>query len=147
MPHDDRAGPWLWILGFLGVANLANAGWMLADPAGWYAGLPAAVPDTGPLNTHFVRDIGSAFAVVGVALLWGALRPALRVPLLALAALFYLLHGLVHVADTLADRLPAAHWAIDLPGVYLPAILLLVLTAAAVRSARRTTGARLSGRI
>ena len=130
----ERTDPWLWALGIFGLANLANAAWMLADPAGWYAGLPAAVPDTGPLNTHFVRDVGSAFAVMGCALLWAAVRPALRVPMLAGVALFYLLHALVHVTDTVAGRLPASNWAIDAPGVYVPALIMLAITWAAART-------------
>jgi hypothetical protein len=137
MARADATDPWAWALGIFGLVNLANAAWMLAAPADWYARLPAAVPDTGPLNAHFVRDVGSAFAMMGCALLAGALRPALRVPALALTALFYVLHALVHVADTLAGRLPPTHWAIDLPGVYLPAAVLVVLTAAAARSASR----------
>src|SRR5262249_53377698 len=134
MPSDDRSDPWFWALTLFGVGNLANAAWMLADPAGWYAGLPAAVPDTGPLNTHFVRDIGRAFAVMGAALLLAAVRPALRVPMLAAVSLFYVLHALVHVTDTIAGRLPASHWVIDLPGVYVPALIVIGLT---VRLARR----------
>jgi hypothetical protein len=137
MARADATDPWAWALGIFGLVNLANAAWMLAAPADWYARLPAAVPDTGPLNAHFVRDVGSALAMMGCALLAGALRPALRVPALALTALFYVLHALVHVADTLAGRLPPTHWAIDLPGVYLPAAVLVVLTAAAARSASR----------
>ncbi len=43
---------------------------MLADPAGWFVGLPAAVPDSGPLNEHFVRDIGATFTMLGVGMLW-----------------------------------------------------------------------------
>lgn len=129
MARADARDPWRWALLVLGGANLANAAWMLAAPASWYARLPAAVPDTGPFNAHFVRDIGSAFAVVGCALVAGALRPALRVPALALSALFYVLHALVHVTDTVTDRLPASHWLIDLPGVYLPAVILVVMTA------------------
>ena len=42
--------------------SLANGLWMLFAPAHWYQNLPAGVPDTGPLNVHFVRDIGAAFA-------------------------------------------------------------------------------------
>jgi hypothetical protein len=134
MRSDERADSWWWALVVFGVGNLANAAWMLADPAGWYAGLPAAVPDTGPLNTHFVRDIGSAFAVMGAALLVAAARPALRVPMLAAVSLFYVLHALVHVTDTIAGRLPASHWAIDMPGVYIPAVLMLAVTWAASRA-------------
>ncbi len=137
MPPTDRTDPWRWGLAIGGLANLGNAGWMLADPAGWYATLPAAVPDTGPLNEHFVRDIGSAFAVMGVAMAWAAFRPALRAPMLALVSLFYVLHALVHVTDTIAGRLPGSHWGIDFPGVYAPAILIVVLTAMAARAAPR----------
>jgi hypothetical protein len=133
MQSADRSDPWFWALGVFSVGNLANAVWMLADPAGWYAGLPAAVPDTGPLNTHFVRDIGSAFAVMGFALLLAAARPALRVPMLAAVALFYVLHALVHVTDTVAGRLPPSHWTIDMPGVYVPAVIVVALTWAAAR--------------
>lgn len=135
MPRADTVDPWRWGLLIAAIANLGNAAWMLADPADWYARLPAAVPDTGPLNTHFVRDIGSAFAMMGIALAWAAFRPALRVPFLALTALFYVLHALVHVTDTLAGRLPPSHWLIDLPGVYAPALLMLALTALAARTA------------
>ena len=77
--YGDR---WFWALGVFGLANLANGAWMLVDPAHWYANLPAAVPDTGPLNLHFVRDVGSAFAVMGGSLLAAAVWPALRVPAL-----------------------------------------------------------------
>src|SRR5881296_3451966 len=79
----------------LGLLNLANGLWMLLAPAGWYLHLPAAVPDTGPLNPHFVRDIGAAFVTIGAVLLLAA--PS-RGVLLAVT-LFYLLHAAVHVTD------------------------------------------------
>ena len=50
---------------------------------------------------------------------------------MTIVTLFNGLHALVHVADTIADRLPVSHWLIDFPGVYAPVILLLVLTARA----------------
>jgi hypothetical protein len=133
MQRVESGDPWLWALVFFAVGNLANAVWMLFDPGGWYAGLPAAVPDTGPLNLHFVRDLGGAFAVMGGGLFWAAFRPAVRFPVLAGVALFYLMHALVHVTDTVAGRLSTSHWAIDFPGVYLPTIILLGLAAAAAR--------------
>ena len=43
----------------LGLLLAANGFLMLADPAGWYAIVPG-VPETGPLNPHFVREIGRA---------------------------------------------------------------------------------------
>ena len=134
MRANERADAWWWVLVVFALGNLANAAWMLVDPTGWYAGLPAAVPDTGPLNTHFVRDVGSAFAVMGAALLAAAARPALRVAMLAAVSLFYVLHALVHVTDTIAGRLPPSHWAIDAPGVYVPAVLMIAVTWAASRA-------------
>lgn len=111
----------------LGLANLVNGLWMLLAPTSWYYGLPAAVPDTGPLNLHFVRDIGAAFTTIGVAFLVTAPRAERHREVLLGAALFSGLHALIHVTDLASGRLGAEHWAIDLPGVFAPTILLLVL--------------------
>ena len=97
---------------------------MLADPLRWYHDLPAGVPDTGPFNQHFVRDIGCAFLAVGVAQVWAAFRPAWRAPLVAVAAIFFVGHALLHVFDTARGAVPSEHWWLDLPGVYLPALVL-----------------------
>src|SRR5439155_14760661 len=113
-----------WILGIL---NLANGLWMLLAPASWYQHLPAAVPDTGPLNVHFVRDIGAAFSTIGVAFCAVAPHAGRRRGVLLAATLFFVLHAVVHVADMLGGRLHHNHWLIDFPGVFLPAILLSVL--------------------
>ena len=113
-----------WVLG---LSNLANGLWMLAAPAGWYEHLPAAVPDTGPLNLHFVRDIGAAFVTIGVAFCAAAPRAREHRGVVLVAAVFFVLHALIHVADIATGRLPAHHAVIDLPGVFVPAILLVVL--------------------
>lgn len=113
-----------WVLG---LSNLANGLWMLLAPASWYHGLPAGVPDTGPLNVHFVRDIGAAFVTIGIGFCVAAARPVYRRGVLLGATLFYALHAGVHVADLLSGRLHADHWLVDLPGVFLPAIVLGVL--------------------
>ena len=126
-----------WTLLALAAGNAANAAWMLIDPGAWYRELPAAVPDTGPYNEHFVRDIGCAFATVALALGWAAFRPRWRVPLVAIAAVFLVAHAALHVFDTLRGFLDGDHWALDLPGVYAPAALLAVLAWAAFRSDRR----------
>ena len=113
-----------WVLGIL---NLCNGLWMLVAPESWYHGLPAAVPDTGPLNLHFVRDIGAAFSTIGVAFCVAAPQAARRRDVLLAATLFYVLHAAVHVADLASGRLHGDHWLIDLPGVFLPALVLVVL--------------------
>lgn len=119
---------WTIVLGIFAVSNLANGAWMLAVPVHWYEHLPAAVPDFGPLNEHFVRDIGAAFTVIGLGLAVAAVLPRWRVAACAAAAAFYGLHALVHVVDTLRGLVGPEHWLIDLPGVYVPAVLIGVVT-------------------
>jgi len=122
-----------WLLIVLGVLTLGNALWMLAGPQHWYTDLPAAVPDTGPFNPHFVRDIGCAFLTTGVALIWAARSLRFRLPLVSVAGLFLAAHAVLHFYDTVRGALGHDHWLLDLPGVYLPGILLPVI---AIRLAR-----------
>jgi hypothetical protein len=119
-----------WTIGLYALAalNLANGVWMLWNPALWYRDLPAGVPDFGPLNEHFVRDIGAVFLTLAAALAWAARRESYRLPLVAVTCLFYLLHAAGHVFDTARGFVDAHHWWLDVPGVYGPALLLLVLT-------------------
>ena len=125
---------WGWVFLILGVGSLVNAVWMLVDPLRWYHDLPAGVPDYGPFNPHFVRDIGCAFATAGAALVWASRSPRFRLPLVATAAFFFAAHALLHVYDTLRGAVESHHWWLDLPGVYLPAGLLVY---AVIRLARR----------
>lgn len=126
---------WTIVLGFFGAGNVANGIWMLIDPAHWYENLPAAVPDFGPLNEHFVRDIGCAFLIFGLGVAVSAVVARWRVAACAALASFAVLHALVHVLDTARGAVSAAHWWIDLPGVYIPALLLVVMTALLARRA------------
>ena len=137
--RPTRTDPWTWIFLLSALGNLANGFWMLADPLGWYTTLPAAVPDFGPLNEHFVRDLGSTFTMLGLGLLWATFRPAVRVPVLVLVTLFNGLHALVHVYDTKRGLVGSEHWGIDFPAVYLPTLVLLILTALLIRSTARRT--------
>jgi hypothetical protein len=115
----------LWILG---APNVANGIWMLVWPEAWYTDIPAAVPDTGPLNLHFVRDIGAAFITGGLGLCLAAEAPRYRQPAIWGAATFFGLHAAIHVADLIAGRLPADHWWVDAPTVFFPALLLIALS-------------------
>ena len=128
---------WTVVLGLFGVGNLVNGAWMLLDPPNWYTTLPAGVPDFGPLNEHFVRDIGCIFFLLGAGLLLAAFQPRWRVPACAAAAGFSVLHALVHVIDTTRGLVGPEHWTIDIPGVYAPAVILTVLT---LLVARRSHG-------
>ena len=116
--------PLFWVLG---LTNVANGVWMLVAPEAWYHDLPAGVPDTGPLNLHFVRDIGAAFLTFGIMFCATASQAHRRRDVVLAAAVFFVLHALIHVADLMSGRLPSDHWLVDLPGVFAPAILLVVL--------------------
>jgi hypothetical protein len=119
---------WFWGLLVLGLGSLANAAWMLVDPLRWYHDLPAGVPDFGDFNPHFVRDIGCAFATVGLAQIWAARSPHHRFPLVTITAVFYVAHAGLHVYDTARGAVGHHHWWLDLPGVYVPAVLVTVLS-------------------
>ena len=119
----------------LGLALAANGLLMLVDPATWYALVPG-VPETGPLNAHFVRDIGCAYLLTGVAL--GALAVSEGARSAALAgALFLTLHAAVHVADAIAGRAHADHSLTDLAGVFAPAAIALWLVLSSIPISRR----------
>ncbi len=113
------------VLTFALAAMIAGNGvYMFIDPAAWYAAVPG-VPDTGPLNLHFVRDIGIAYFAAGAALVWSALGGGWR--LSALAALFVGGHSLLHIGETLLGH----HRDVllnEMAAVHLPAILIIFVS-------------------
>jgi hypothetical protein len=117
------------IFWFFGLFNATNGLWMLLTPRAWYYSLPAGLPDTGPLNMHFVRDLGAAFLTLGLAFCFAAPRAARHRGVVLAASTFYGLHALIHVFDLATGHLAVHHWLLDLPGVFLPAIALAILCA------------------
>ncbi|MGB5811820.1 MAG: hypothetical protein WBG86_14880 [Polyangiales bacterium] len=130
-------GPWTVVFALFAIGNLANGLWMLANPAHWYINLPANVPGTGPLNEHFVRDIGCIFTLIGLALAVGVFRPRFRLTALLFATAFYAAHSAVHVFDSLRGLLPPDQWRFDLIPVYGATVVLIVLSVMLARSDRR----------
>lgn len=127
----------LALTSLLGLVLVANGLLLLVDPAAWYAQV-RGVPETGPLNPHFVRDIGCAYAVAGAALVGYTFDERLRAAALA-GALFLTLHALVHVADAAAGREHADHALVELVTVFAPAAIALWLVLASTTSKRRGT--------
>jgi uncharacterized protein YjeT (DUF2065 family) len=107
-----------WLKFVFGALLVANGLVMLAVPATWYGAVPG-VPATGPLNHHFVRDIGAAYFAAGAGLVWFAAKPAAR-PAAAIAAVFLGVHALIHFTDLLFGREPWSSVPLDLPLIYLP---------------------------
>src|SRR5262249_22275916 len=122
-----RAGPLKLFYGVAALASLANSVWMLAAPHSWYTDLPAGVPDTGPFNAHFVRDLGVVFGVCALGFARCAANLAPRLPGHLGGTAFLVGHALVHLADLLTGRLPPHHWWMDTPLVFVPAVALVLL--------------------
>jgi len=94
------------LLALLGAAQATNGLAMLAAPVGWYAAMPG-VAMTGPLNSHFVRDIGLIFLASGAALMLGARKGRDAAVLAAAGAAWPAMHGLFHVYEWIAHGFPA----------------------------------------
>jgi hypothetical protein len=92
-----------FLASILGILLGANALWMLAMPMHWYAHIPG-VTETGPANVHFIRDIGCAYLVAALALLWFAVAPKRSWPAVLAGGGFLFLHAFIHVWDTMASR-------------------------------------------
>jgi uncharacterized protein YjeT (DUF2065 family) len=111
----------------LGLGAALNGLWMLLAPEHWYARVPG-VTDTGPLNQHLVRDFGACYLLVGAIIVGGLARGQLTRAVHVWITLFFSLHAAIHVGELLAGRVSSDHWVIDFPGVFLPLLLLLVLS-------------------
>ena len=124
-----------WLRALLSTSLAGNGLFMLIAPDRWYHTIPT-VSLTGPLNTHFIRDIGGAYLASAVALMWGMWRPSDAAPTTLLAALFLMLHAGVHLYELSIGICGWGVWWQTFPGVTLPALLASLLTWQ-VLSARR----------
>jgi hypothetical protein len=124
-PHNSNTMGWFLFCGIGGVVFNALSIWMLIAPAHWFYNLPAGVPDFGPLNEHLVRDVGCAFMVCSVSLLWAAFSPKSRSMGITIATVFNGLHAILHLYEIWAERVHRGHIQLDMP-VFVTGIVLLV---------------------
>lgn len=110
----------------MAVLNTGNGIAMLAAPEAWYEELVPGVPNTGPMNVHFERDIGLAFLSFGLGMGWGAFNLQRAYPVHVLATIFITGHGLFHVIEILRGSLPPEHWTLDFLGVFVPSALMVL---------------------
>ena len=76
---------------------------------------------------HFIRDIGCAYLVTALALLWFAAAPEQARPAVLFGGVFLVLHAFVHFWDTAAGRESPHRLMAEIPTVILPAFLVLWL--------------------
>lgn len=102
---------------------------MLFAPAEWYASIPS-VAHTGPLNPHFIRDIGIAYLASAISLALAVWRLNYFWPGTIGALAFVGLHAVLHLWET-AIGSPASHamGPIDIVGVYGPPLLIILIIA------------------
>lgn len=120
----------LWIL-FL--SGMMNAIWMLASPLHWYQNLPAHVPHYGAYNEHFIRDIGVAFLTASLGLGVAACHPVKFRSFVLLPTTFMAGHAVVHLADLIQGGAASHLWKGEMLLVYLPALMLLGISASLYR--------------
>lgn len=109
------------VLILLGLYQAANGIVMLAAPNFWYITVPG-VTDTGPINVHFIRDIGLAFLAAGTALLMTA-RLGISAALILPASVFLGGHALLHVAEMLTHGTTASAALRDFVLIVIPGLL------------------------
>jgi hypothetical protein len=79
----------------LGLTQFAIGAWLVIDPDSFVD----AIAPFGPADHHFLRDLGTFQAGIGIALLAAAGRPSWRVPVLFAALAQSALHGVNHLFD------------------------------------------------
>ena len=116
------------LLFIIGLANLINGAFMLVAPGVWYAVVPG-VAETGPLNPHFVYDIGMAFIASGAFMMAGARTGRTGAVLAFAGATWPVLHALIHVRGWLMNGFPSdTHAAMsEVVGVVVLSVLGAVL--------------------
>lgn len=83
------------VLVVLGVVQVASGALALVAPGTFFD----EVGRYGVENEHYVGDVGAFVLAFGIAVLVAAQRPAWRVPVLALGAVWYGLHTINHAFD------------------------------------------------
>ncbi|TIQ27978.1 MAG: hypothetical protein E5X48_32100 [Mesorhizobium sp.] len=113
------------LLLIIGIYQATNGAIMLTVPDFWYSAVPG-VPETGPANIHFIRDIGLAFLAAGAALLMACQRPD-GGRLVGAATIFLGGHAIYHLAEMAAQGTTIAAAARDLLLIVVPALLPLAI--------------------
>jgi len=129
----------LWILAALDIVNGIE---MFFYPSAWFFKLVPGVPETGPYNIHLVMDGGTFFLAVGVGLAAAAMNPRRDAIAVAVAAVAGVMHSALHLYSHAAGLLSTEHLVTEVLGIYIPAILLIAITAILYSQSEETRTAR-----
>ena len=106
----------------LGLAMLGNGVFMTIAPESWYWMVPG-VPDRGPFNQHFVRDIGFIYVLGGAAFVHGSVYTKQRFLLWLMPTVWLVSHAIFHVWEVVVGICGPKSLIEDFGGVTLPALL------------------------
>ncbi len=116
----------------LGLSQLILAAWQGFAPGNFFRTFAAF----GRANDHYVRDVATFYAALGVVLLLAVRRPRWRLSILAFATLQYLLHFVNHVVD-IGKSDPSWIGPADAISIGLGAVLFGLTFLVVARSRRR----------
>ncbi len=126
-----------WVKWVLPAILAINGAVMMLVPAWWYPRVPGVI-ETGAFNDHFVRDIGAAFLACALAMGWALKDPARGLAAAVVSATFLCLHAVIHlIMPFCGTSVPWPLLARDFPGVFLPAIISVLIVRSCWRRARR----------
>jgi hypothetical protein len=120
----------LWIVAAM---DLVTGIEMFFFPATWFFKLVPGVPETGPLNAHLVMDGGTFFTAVGVGLVAAAWNPRRNAIAVVVAAIAGVMHSVLHLWSHAEGLLSWTHVMTEVVGIYIPALLLIIISVALYR--------------
>ena len=120
----------------MGLLMLVNGTAMTVAPEAWYWAVPG-VPDRGPFNQHFVRDIGINYALIGAGFILGARYLQHRLVFWLVPTAWLAGHAVFHVWEVMVGICGPEALIEDFAGVTLPALIGIGLVIAARRDESR----------
>ena len=123
----------MWIALLLGTLLLGNGVLMTIAPESWYWAVPG-VPDRGPFNQHFIRDIGFIYVLAGAAFIYGAIYTKQQLMLWTIPTAWLGLHAVFHIWEVVVGICGPESLIEDFAGVTLPALLGIALITVNYRS-------------
>ena len=123
----------------IALIYVANGTYMVVDPAGWYASVPG-VTATGPMNAHFIPDIGFIYMLSGLAFVVACRRQQEYRLWVSVGTAWPAVHGVFHIVEWLTHGPPPASiWVAEALAVLLPVMIGITL---ALRPSRHEATAR-----
>lgn len=126
----------MWIALLLGILLLGNGAFMTVAPETWYWAVPG-VPDRGPFNQHFIRDVGFIYILAGAAFIYGAIYTKHQLMLWLIPTAWLALHAVFHIWEVIVGICGPESLIEDFAGVTLPALLGIGLITANYRTQHR----------